>query len=154
METKGVVDEEAEAAGFGAAANSQNHEGPAATTMMGAQEDEDGDMIGMAEIRHNQEIEEAKKELEELKGSDDDEACYEGANQPAGSVKPEGASQEMENSSTIMVGQKRSREEANNDTNALDLRALKRQKRMQFMNYYRGDFFGKCCSAVFYELAK
>ena len=53
METKGVVDEEAEAAGFGGAANSQNHEGPAATTMMGAQEDEDGDMIGMAEIRHN-----------------------------------------------------------------------------------------------------
>ena len=25
---------------------------------------------------------------------------------------------------------------------------------MQFVNYYRGNFFGKCCSAVFYELAK
>ena len=25
---------------------------------------------------------------------------------------------------------------------------------MQFMNYYRGTFFGKCCSAVLYELAK
>ena len=54
-----------------------------------------------------------------------------------------------------MAGQKRSRDDANNnDTTGLDLRALKRQKRMQFMNYYRGDFFGKCCSAVFYELAK
>ena len=25
---------------------------------------------------------------------------------------------------------------------------------MLFMNYYRGTFYGKCCSAVFYELAK
>lgn len=31
---------------------------------------------------------------------------------------------------------------------------MKRQKKMQFVNYYRGNFFGKCCSAIFYELAK
>lgn len=42
----------------------------------------------------------------------------------------------------------------NQETNAMDLRKLKRQKHLMFLNYYRGDFFGKCSSAVMYELAK
>ena len=125
--------------------------------MMAADDDEE---IGMAEARaamiHNQEMEEAKAELEDLRGSDnndDDENVYEGANGAAGErAEGAGGSQEAE---TVVVGQKRSRDAAaNQETNALDLRKLKRQKKMQFMNYYRGAFFGKCSSAIFYELAK
>ena len=44
METKGVIDEEAEAEAY------TGGEGPAATTMMGAENDDDED-IGMADIR-------------------------------------------------------------------------------------------------------
>ena len=67
-----MIDEEAEAEAYAGG------EGPAATTLMGAANDDDDDEIGMADIRKHQEIEEAKKELEELKGSDNEE-CYEGA---------------------------------------------------------------------------
>ena len=152
MENKGhLFDEEEDAAAqLGAAAQSQ--EGPA-HAMMAAGDDEE---IGMAEARaamiHNQEMEEAKAELEDLRGSED-EAVYEGANGAAGSgAEGAGGSQEAD---TVVVGQKRSRDAAaNQEANALDLRKLKRQKKMQFMNYYRGAFFGKCSSAIFYELAK
>ena len=54
-----------------------------------------------------------------------------------------------------MVGQKRSRDPTQNqEMSTMDIRKMKRQKNMQFMNYYRGTFYGKCCAAVFYELAK
>lgn len=112
-----------------------------------AGDDED---IGIAEaraaVRTNQEIEEAKQELEDLRGSEDDEAVY---GEGAGDIA-EGAE-----GANVVVGQKRARDPAQNaETTALDLRKLKRQKKMQFMNYYRGAFFGKSCSAIFYELAK
>ena len=96
-------------------------------------------------------MEEAKKELEDLKGSDDDgEIASEGHN---GSQRPEGAAEE--GSESMLIGQKRSRDKGQDkETKEMDLRVLKRQKKMQFLNYYRGNFFGKCSSAIFYELAK
>lgn len=87
-----------------------------------AGDDED---IGIAEaraaVRTNQEIEEAKQELEDLRGSEDDEAVYgEGAGERAEGV--EGADLEG-----VVVGQKRARDPAQNaETTALDLRKLKR----------------------------
>jgi len=115
----------------------------------------DDDNIGVAEaraaVKQNQEIEEAKAELHDLKGTRDDEAGYgEGDNEET-DARVEG----VEGSETMLIGQKRSRDPAlNQAAKQLDLRALKRQKKMQFVNYYRGNFFGKCCSAIFYELAK
>ena len=81
-----------------------------------AGDDED---IGIAEaraaVRTNQEIEEAKQELEDLRGSEDDEAVY---GEGAGDIA-EGAN--------VVVGQKRARDPAQNaETTALDLRKLKR----------------------------
>ena len=84
---------------------------------------DDGE-IGIAEAaqayKQNVEMEEAKQELEDLKGSDDDnEAGYgEGAQNAEGAA----ASQTSQ-----AVGQKRARDPAQDqETNAMDLRKLKR----------------------------
>jgi hypothetical protein len=73
---------------------------------------DDDDNIGVAEaraaVKQNQEMEEAKAELQELKGSDEDEAG-EGDNEE-GDAKVEG----VEGSETMLVGQKRSRDPALN----------------------------------------
>ena len=103
-------------------------------------------------------MEEAKQELADLKGSQeddlDDEALYEGVKGAAaasgyvaeGGVNP---------SQSSVIGQKRSRDAIQDKaTKQLDLRQLKRQKMLLFMNYYRGSFNGKSSSAIFYELAK
>ena len=122
MENRGMINEEMEADELDGGAASQNQEGPAAA-MLG----DDGDDIGIAEaraeVRHNQEMEEAKQELDDLKGSDDDEAVYEGNGE-----RPEGGAEgSQEGASEVVVGQKRGRDPAqNNETKALDLRKLKR----------------------------
>jgi len=92
-------------------------EGPAVNMLAGDDED-----IGIAEaraaVRTNQEIEEAKQELEDLRGSEDDEAVY---GEGAGDIA-EGAE-----GANVVVGQKRARDPAQNaETTALDLRKLKR----------------------------
>ena len=94
MENRGMVDEEEEAANFGAA----QQEGPA-NVMLG----EDNDGIGIAEarqaMRDEKEIEEAKQELAELQGSDDENLYGEG---PRGAAsRPEGG---VEGSQESLVG--------------------------------------------------
>ena len=73
MEVNGVIDEDMEAEQFGGAAAQQQEEGPEG--VIGA---DDGAEIGVAEarleVRNQQEIEEAKAELEDLKGSDEEGA--------------------------------------------------------------------------------
>lgn len=121
MEQKGLIDEDGEANHFdgGAGVQQSSQEGPAAGNMMG----DDGE-IGIAEARqefkHNIEMEEAKQELEDLKGSDDDgEAGY-----GEGPQNAEGAAASQ---NSQIVGQKRARDPAQDqETNAMDLRKLKR----------------------------
>ena len=119
MEQKGLIDEDNEANNFDAAGAQSSQEGPAAGTMIG----DDGE-IGIAEAaqayKQNVEMEEAKQELEDLKGSDDDnEAGY-----GEGAQNAEGAATSQ---TSQAVGQKRARDPAQDqETNAMDLRKLKR----------------------------
>lgn len=150
MEQKGIIDEEEEAEKFDGKA--ATHEGGPSAAMIGADDEE----IGIAEARkailEAREIEEAKKELEELRGIEDDGEAgfHEG---PSTVRAAEGASQNI--GDDLIIGKKRSRDPAlDQETQAIDVHKLKRQKKMQFMNYYRGTFYGKCCSSIFFELAK
>lgn len=71
------------------------------------QHDDDGEAIGVNEaraaVKQNHEMEEAKAELQDLKGSDDEAGYGEGAGQMV-----------AEGSESLLAGHKRSRDEAQN----------------------------------------
>ena len=82
---------------------------------------------------------EAKDELEELKDQEGEAELDDGLgdSNKAGSQEAEG-----------QVGEKRAPAEQ-----LVDTRKLKRQKKIMFLNYYRGSFYGKSSASIFYQLS-
>jgi len=83
-----------------------------------------------------------------LKDDSDEEADEEEEVYGGSVVKEKKEEEEEENIDTVKVGEKRQR----NNEEVVDNRKIKRQRRMRFLQYYRGSFYGKSSSYIIYEM--
>ena len=98
-------------------------------------EDENSDSDYDSEIYSDEE--EAKQELNDLKGSDDEDQD---------NARPEADDDDDEEDAEKKRLQQRKKEEKQ----AKDMRKLKRQNILKFKHYYRGSFYGNSTSSVLY----